>query len=81
MSKGLFTAQVVVCLVWLFVALCIASLYPLIDGGFKLIWIILTNKKVNEEVKDGQASPTASNSVVGKEDIWEIRKRISRRNI
>ena len=69
MSKGLFTAQVVVCLIWLFIALCIANFYPLIDGGFKLIWIILTGKKVEEEVKDGQSSPAGSNSIMEREEV------------
>jgi hypothetical protein len=33
MSKGLFTAWVVVGLIWLFIALLVANFYPLIDGG------------------------------------------------
>ena len=72
MSKGLFTAWVVVCLIWLFVALGIANFYPLIDGGFKLIWIILTNKKVDENPADGQSSPSASMSVMAKEDVENV---------
>lgn len=62
MSEGLFTAQIVVCLIWLFIALCIANFYPLIDGGAKLIWMVLTNQKANIEVKDGQDSPLSARS-------------------
>ena len=58
-------------MIWLFVALIIANFYPLLDGGWKQIWRVLTNQKASMAVKDGQGgnvSPS-SPSVLGKEDI------------
>lgn len=63
-SKGLFTAWIVVAFIWLFITLLIANFYPLIDGGFHKIWIVLSGKKeLPEEVETMEVkSGSASNS-------------------
>jgi hypothetical protein len=43
MSKGLFTAWIVVGLIWLWVTLIIANFLPLTDGGLVQIWAVLKN--------------------------------------
>lgn len=52
----LFTAWVVVALIWLWVTLVIANFYPLFDGGFKMIWAVLTRRQGIEEKADSGAT-------------------------
>lgn len=49
-----------VALLWLWVALLIANFYPLVDGGFKQIWIVLrglAGKDLNEKDSSGATTP------------------------
>ena len=53
-------AWVIVACIWLRVALYIASLYALVDGGFSEIWPILTRCQDVSGKQSGDASPTDS---------------------
>ncbi|KIX03525.1 uncharacterized protein Z518_07078 [Rhinocladiella mackenziei CBS 650.93] len=58
-SKGLFVAWIVVSLIWLCAALFVANFYPLVDGGLKKIWIVVSGKKdvvVEKGLDDGSGS-------------------------
>ncbi|KAF2806136.1 SSS family solute:Na+ symporter [Mytilinidion resinicola] len=63
MSKGLFTAWVVVALLWLWVALIIANFLPLIDGGAVQIWAIL-KIIAGKQKRDDSGTSTPSEVVV-----------------
>lgn len=56
--QQLFTAWVVVALIWLWVTLVIANFYPLYDGGFKMIWAVLARRQgIEEKADSGVTSP------------------------
>ena len=68
----LFTAWVVAALIWLWIALGIASFYPLIDGGAKQIYMVLTGQKViAPEGEPGDTTPSIS-SVRDGEKVDEV---------
>ena len=66
----LFTAWIVVCLIWRWVALCIAVLYPLVDGGVKKIWIVFRGTKhIVENKISGDNSVSSAPADKEKEEI------------
>jgi urea-proton symporter len=58
-SEGLFAAQVVIALIWLFVASFIASFYPLVDGGWRTMRRVFSNKSMDEGQADGNETPVS----------------------
>ncbi|KAI1206058.1 sodium/proline symporter [Annulohypoxylon truncatum] len=57
-SKSLFTAWIVVSLIYLWFTLVVANFYPLYDGGARKIWIVLC----------GQVTPEASSKSEPQQD-------------
>ncbi|KAI5861153.1 sodium/proline symporter [Durotheca rogersii] len=43
-SKSLFTAWIVVSLIYLFFTLLVSNIYPLYDGGIRKIWTVVTGR-------------------------------------
>ncbi|OAL57436.1 SSS family solute:Na+ symporter [Pyrenochaeta sp. DS3sAY3a] len=44
-TKSFFTAWIVISLIWLWFTLLVSNFYPLIDGGAKQIWTVLSGRK------------------------------------
>lgn len=66
MLYKLFTAWVVVSLIWLFFTLLVAIFYPLVDGGFKKIWRVINWRQASKgEESSGATTPTHSDSPDG----------------
>jgi hypothetical protein len=63
--EQLFIAWVVVALIWLFVTLIIANLYPLADGGLQKIWQVVMGKHTSTDGRAhdaGDVSPVSLGS-------------------
>ena len=62
----LFTAWVVVSLIWLFFTLLVAIFYPLVDGGLKKIWLAINWRQASKgEESSGATTPTHNDSPDG----------------
>ena len=62
----LFTAWVLVSLIWLFFTLLVAIFYPLVDGGLKKIWLVINwRQSPKGEESSGTITPTHSDSPDG----------------
>jgi hypothetical protein len=67
MSKGLFTAWIVIGLIWLFLALIVANFIPLANGGIQQIWAVI--KYLNGEKKDTRESSGSSTPGVADTEV------------
>jgi hypothetical protein len=67
----LFTAWVVVALIWLWVALIVANFYPLIDGGAKQIWTVLKGE-TKDAARGAKGSSDGVNSPQGELVTQEV---------
>ena len=62
----LFTAWVVVSLIWLFFALLVANFYPLVDGGAKKIWLVVKWRQApGGQESSGVTTPNTGDSPDG----------------
>ncbi len=61
----LFVAWVVVSFIWLWVTLCIANFYPLVDGGFQKIWQVVNRRQPAEGPPSGESTGTSTPSTDG----------------
>ncbi|KAI1103865.1 sodium/proline symporter [Jackrogersella minutella] len=59
-SKTLFTAWIVICLIYLWLTLMVANFYPLYDGGARKIWIVVRGRIAAETLSKGNAQQDAS---------------------
>lgn len=69
----MFIAWVVVSLIWLWITLCIANFYPLIDGGLKKIWQVLRWQTQSAEEQDISSSNSLNVDAAGVKGLEEVR--------
>ncbi|KAJ9644814.1 hypothetical protein H2204_001276 [Knufia peltigerae] len=71
-SKGLFTAWIVVSLIWLWIAMSIANFYPLVDGGLKKIWLVMRGQQASGYNSEGVASESLADSAPPTEEHVQL---------